>query len=139
MDAIVRCPVHPTEDTARVCSALASLFVSDSSCKETENGYMMLTSNERSSLDLMQQYIHALRIIDAVRKRVLSNWDGTKTSVFFDKQAAYYGKLRLVDETEEEPPLGCIELEIVFEDEAAFDEFLAWFVPPTEDGRVVTS
>jgi len=139
MDAIVRCPVNPTEDMARVCSALINLFVSDSSCKETENGYMMLISNKRSSLNLIQQYVHALRIIDAVRKRVLSNWDGTKTSVFFDKQAAYYGKLRLVDETEEDPPLGFIELEIMFEDETEFDEFLAWFVPPTEDGRIVTS
>ena len=139
MDAIVRCPVNPTEDVARVCSALINLFVSDSSCKETENGYMMLISNKRSSLNLIQQYVHALRIIDAVRKRVLSNWDGTKTSVFFDKQAAYYGKLRLVDETEEDPPLGFIELEIMFEDETEFDEFLAWFVPPTEDGRIVTS
>ncbi|MFW9886733.1 MAG: RNA-binding domain-containing protein [Candidatus Thorarchaeota archaeon] len=139
MDVIARCPVHPTEDAARVCSALTNFFVSDSSCKETENGCMMLMSNKRSSLDIMRQYIHVLRIIDAVRKRILSNWDGTKTSVFFDKQTAYYGKMRLVDETEEEPPLGCIELEIMFEDEAAFDEFLAWFVPPTEDGRVVTS
>jgi predicted RNA binding protein with dsRBD fold (UPF0201 family) len=139
MDAIVRCPVNPTEDLDRVCSALANLFVSDKSCKETDSGYMLLMSNKRSSLDIIQQYIHALRIIDAVRKRILSNWDGTKTSVFFDKQAAYYGKLRLVDETEEEPPLGCIELEITFEDETQFDEFLAWFAPPTEDGRVLTN
>jgi predicted RNA binding protein with dsRBD fold (UPF0201 family) len=70
---------------------------------------------------------------------VQSNWDGTKTSVFFDKQAAYHGKLRLIDETEEEPPLGCIELEIMLEDEADFNEFIAWFVPPTKDGRVVIS
>ena len=137
MDAIVRCLIYPTEDVNRVCSALSHLFVSDSTCKETESGHMMLESNKRSSLDLIQQYIHNLRIIDAVRKRVWSNWDGTKTSVFFDKQAAYYEKLRLVDETEEEPPLGSIELEITFEDEDEFNEFLAWFAPPTKEGRVV--
>ena len=139
MDAIVRCPIYPTEDIDRVCSALTHLFASDRSCNETGSGYIMLQSNKRSSLDLIQQFIRTNRIIDAVRKRVLSNWDGTKTSVFFDKQAAYYGKLRLVDETEEEPPLGCIELEITLDDEAAFGEFLAWFAPPTRDGRVVIS
>ncbi|MHA1937158.1 MAG: RNA-binding domain-containing protein [Candidatus Thorarchaeota archaeon] len=137
MDVIVRCPIYPTEDIDRVCSALTHLFASDRSCNENRSGYILLRSNKRSSLDLIQQHIRTIRIIDAVRKRVLSNWDGTKTSVFFDKQAAYYGKLRLVDETEEEPPLGCVELEITFEDEADFSEFLAWFVPPTRDGRVV--
>ncbi len=97
----------------------------------------MLSSNKRGSLDLVRQHIHTLRIIDAVRKRVFSNWDGSVTSIFFDKQAAYYGKLRIVDETEEDPPLGCIELKISFEDEAEFDGFLAWFAPPTKDGRVI--
>ena len=139
MDAIVRCPINPTEDVDRVCSALSNLFVSDGACNETDSGHVMQMSNKRSSLDLIQQYIRSLRIIDAVRKRVLTNWDGTKTSIFFDKQAAYYGKLRLIDETEEEPPLGCIELEITLEDDADFNEFLAWFVPPTKDGRVVIS
>jgi predicted RNA binding protein with dsRBD fold (UPF0201 family) len=139
MDAVVRCPIYPTEDTERVCSALTHLFASDSSCHETEDGYLMLRSSKRGSLDYIQQYIHSLRIIDAVRKRVLSNWDGTKTSIFFDKQAAYYGKMRLVDETEEDPPLGSIELELKFEDEDDFNRFLIWFVPPTKDGRVVSN
>ena len=137
MNVIFRCPIYPTEDVERVCSALTHFFVSDSSCQETEDGYLMLSSNKRSSLDLVQQYIHALRIIDAARKRVLSNWDGSMISIFFDKQAAYYGKLRIVDETEEDPPLGCIQLEITFEDEAEFDGFLAWLAPPTKDGRVI--
>ncbi len=139
MDAVVRCPIYPTEDTERVCSALTKLFVSDRSCQKTEDGYLMLRSAKRGSLDYIQQYIHSLRIIDAVRKRVLSNWDGTKTSVFFDKQAAYYGKMRLVDETEEDPPLGYIELVLTFEDEDDFNRFLIWFVPPTKDGRVVSN
>jgi predicted RNA binding protein with dsRBD fold (UPF0201 family) len=137
MNVIFRCPIYPTEDVERVCSALTRLFVSNSSCQETEDGYLMLRSNKSSSLELVQQYIHTLRIIDAVRKRVLSNWNGSMISIFFDKQAAYYGKLRIVDETEEDPPLGCIELQITFEDEDEFDGFLAWFAPPTKDGRII--
>ncbi len=139
MDVVVRCPIYPTEDPNRVCSALTYLFVSESQCYETEDDHLFLKSSKRSSLDSMQQYIYSLRIIDAVRKRVLLNWDGIKTSVFFDKQAAYFGKLRLVDETEEDPPLGCIELEITLENEDDFNDFLAWFVPPTKDGKVVIS
>ncbi|MHA2063885.1 MAG: RNA-binding domain-containing protein [Candidatus Thorarchaeota archaeon] len=139
MDALVRCPIYPTEDAERVCSALTYLFVSDGSCHETDDDYLTLRSDKRSSLNLIQQYIHNLRIINAVRKRVLSNWDGSKTFVCFDKQAAYNEKLRLVDETEEDPPLGCIELEITLDDEDEFDRFLAWFAPPTKDGRVVSS
>ncbi|MHA2141581.1 MAG: RNA-binding domain-containing protein [Candidatus Thorarchaeota archaeon] len=139
MEALVRCPIYPTEDAERVCSALAFLFLSDSSCHETNDNHLMLKSSKRSSLDLIQQYIHNLRIINAVRKRALSNWDGSRTFVYFDKQAAYNEKLRLVDETEEAPPLGCIELEIILEDETEFERFLSWFAPPTKNGRVVTS
>ncbi len=139
MEILVRCPIYPTEDEERVCSALTYLFVSDGSCRETDDDYLMLMSNKRSSLNLIQQYIRNLRIINAVRKRVLSNWDGSRTFIYFDKQAAYNDKLRLVDETEEDLPLGCIELEVTFVDENEFERFLAWFAPPTKNGRVMTS
>jgi predicted RNA binding protein with dsRBD fold (UPF0201 family) len=67
----------------------------------------------------------------------LANWDGEKTRMCFDKQAAYHGKLRLVDDRQEEPPLGLVEIMIRFSSEEEFEAFLVWFAPPTKDGHVI--
>ncbi|MFW9845107.1 MAG: RNA-binding domain-containing protein [Candidatus Thorarchaeota archaeon] len=140
MDILVRCPVFPTEDENRVRSALTNLFATETPEFDTHDEQMLLImSNKRSSLDIVRQSIHSLRIIDAARRKLTQNWNGFGTSIFFDKQAAYYGTLRLVDELEESPPLGCIELEIMTDDDAEFEDLLAWFTPPTKDGRIVKS
>ncbi|MFX0106789.1 MAG: hypothetical protein ACFE7R_00740, partial [Candidatus Hodarchaeota archaeon] len=89
------------------------------------------------SLDYIRKTIHSLKIIDAVRARLQHNWNGSTTSVSFDKQAAYNKKLRILDDREEEPPLGCINLVIAFAEPKDFEKFLIWFTPKTIDGRVV--
>lgn len=138
MDIIVRCPVFPTEDEARVRSALVNLFATETPGFDTHDEKMLLiVSNERNSLEFIRQSIHSLRIIDAARRKLMQNWNGIGTSISFDKQAAYYGTLRLVDELEENPPLGCIELEITTENDEEFESLLAWLTPPTKDGRIV--
>lgn len=130
--------IHPTEDAVRVEAALGNLFLPDSQLVETEGHQIKLSSVNRGSLDYVRTKIHSLRIIDAVRSRLLSNWDGEETTLCFDKQAAYNGKLRLVDDRQEEPPLGPVEIMIRFASEEEFEAFLAWFVPPTKDGHVIS-
>ena len=130
--------IYPTEDEKRVEAALGNLFLLDSVPVETEDRQIEISSTKRDSLDYIRNKIHSLRIIDVIRSRLLANWNGEKTTLGFDKQAAHHGKLRLVDDRQEEPPLGLIELTMRFVSEEEFEAFLAWFAPPTKDGHVIS-
>lgn len=140
MDVLVRCPVNPTEDSQKVEQALKHIIGPQKVTYEEHNETSELVFNDsnRNSLGFVRQSIHKERIIDAARKRLLSNWNGTSTQIHFDKQAAFIGKLRVIDDSTPLPPLGTIEVVIVFDTEDQFEEFLSWFTPPTKDGRVIT-
>ena len=140
MDIFVRCPVNPTEDVLKVRRALENIiglqtFTSEKYDKITE---LVLTDLKQESLNLVRQIIHELRIIDAARKRLLSNWNDTSTQIHFDKQAAFVGKLKIIDDSTELPPLGTIEIGLIFENESQFEEFLHWFTPRTKKGRAIS-
>ncbi|MFW9943381.1 MAG: RNA-binding domain-containing protein [Candidatus Sifarchaeia archaeon] len=137
MQIVATTIIYPTEDEKRVEAALGNLFLLGSLPLETEGRQIRISSMKRNSLDYVRSRIHSLRIIDAIRSRLLANWDGVKTIMCFDKQAAYHGKLRLVDDRQEEPPLGLVEIMIRFESEEEFEAFLAWFAPPTKDGHII--
>ena len=140
MNILVRCPVFPTEDENRVRSALYNLFATETPEFDTHDEQVLLIiTNNRDALEIVRQSIHSMRIIDAARRKLMQNWNGIGTSLFFDKQAAYYGTLRLIDELEENPPLGCIELEITTDNDAEFENLVNWLTPPTKDGRIVKS
>ncbi len=138
MQVTVRSPVYPTEAREHVETALSNLFALDPPFNEEEDHLVIILPKKRNSLDVVRQRIHAFRIIDAVRSKLLSNWDGRETTICFDKQAAYHGKLRLIDDRQEDPPLGSIEVLIEFEQETEFNEFLAWFTPPTKNGNIIS-
>ncbi|MHA1942914.1 MAG: RNA-binding domain-containing protein [Candidatus Thorarchaeota archaeon] len=140
MDIFVRCPVNPTEDVLKVKRALENIiglqtFTSE---KHDEISELVLTDLKQESLNLVRQTIHELRIIDAARKRLLSNWNDTSTQIHFDKQAAFVGKLKIIDDSIELPPLGTIEIGLIFENESQFEEFLHWFAPRTKKGRAIS-
>ncbi len=139
MDILVRCPVHPTEDALKVKRALENIiglqtFTSENHGEITE---IVLNDSKQESLNLVRQTIHELRIINAARKRLLSNWNGTSTQIHLDKQAAFVGKLRIIDDSTDLPPLGTIEIGLIFKNETQFEEFLQWFSPQTKKGRVI--
>jgi len=140
MDILVRCSVNPTEDSQKVEQALKHIIGPQNLTHEDHDEISELIFSEfnQESLGFVRQSIHKERIIDAARKRLLSNWNGTSTQIHFDKQAAFVGKLRIIDDSESLPPLGTIEIVIIFEDEIQFEEFLHWFTPPTKDGRIVS-
>ena len=140
MDILVRCPVHPTEDALKVKRALENIiglqtFISENHGEVAE---IVLTDSKQESLNLVRQMVHELRIINAARKRLLSNWNGTSTQIHFDKQAAFVGKLRIIDDSINLPPLGTIEIGLIFQNETQFEEFLQWFSPPTKKGRIIS-
>lgn len=139
MDILVRCSVNPTEDTNKVERALENIigpqkFILEDHGEITE---LVFSDSTQESLELVRQSVHEERIIDATRKRLLSNWNGTSTQIHFDKQAAFIGKMRVVDDSIGLPPLGTIEIGLVFDDETQFEGFVHWFTPPTKNGRVI--
>jgi predicted RNA binding protein with dsRBD fold (UPF0201 family) len=138
MKVFIICPVNPTEDTNKVRTALENLIGrSDFESLDDDTRELSLTYNHRDVLGLVRQTIHETRIIDAARKRLQSNWNGTSASIHFDKQAALVRRLRIIDDNQELPPLGSIELVFTFDSEQEFEEFVNWFTPPTKDGKIV--
>jgi len=141
MEITIRCPVHPTEDVGRVKRAIET-HLGKIQLKIVEQSQIIeLTSSfvNRDTLSLVRQSIHEKRILAAVRTKMLKNYNDLEftTSIYFDKQAAFVGKLRLIDNDVENPPLGSIEIHFVFETTHLFEEFLDWFSPRTKDGKVI--
>lgn len=136
---MVKCLVHPTEDITKVREAIENIFGVVPIKNFEKDQLIELVSTELHQDDLfhIRQIIHDKRIIDAVRVRLLRNRDELTSFIFLDKQAAFVEKLRLLDNEDETPPLGSIELRIDFTSESGFETFLNWFTPPTKDGKIV--
>lgn len=139
MQFTVKCLVYPTEDPQRVQDAIANIFGAVPVERIKKDGFPEIVSTELTQTNLthIRQIIHDKRIIDAVRVRLLRNRDELNSTIFLDKQAAFVGKLRLLDNDNEDPPLGSIELLIDFAAESEFEKFLEWFTPPTKDGKII--
>ena len=140
MKSTIKCIVHPTEDIQKVEKAIENIFgpITHSRVELDEFTEISATETNKTSFAILRQAVHDKRIIDAARVRLLKNLDEFTTFMYFDKQAAYTGKLRLIDNNHEDPPLGSIEVKFAFESESQFEEFLDWFSPRTKDGRVIT-
>lgn len=140
MESTIKCIVHPTEEIQRIEKAVENLLgpIPLSITKFDDFTEIYSSNISKSSFAILRQLVHDKRILDAVRVRLLKNLDESTTFIFFDKQAAFTGKLRLIDNIHEDPPLGSIEIRFEFESESQFEEFLDWFSPRTKDGRVIT-
>jgi len=140
VEATIRCFVYPTEDKIRVEQAIKNLLGPIDLVKSELEELTELVSIEkdRSRFVSLRQSIHDKRILDAVRVRLLKNLDEFTTCIFFDKQAAYTGKLRVIDNNHVNPPLGSIEIKFDFKSESQFEEFLDWFSPRTKGGKIIS-
>ena len=139
MISTVRCLVNPTEDVEIVSNALLNLFP-DSKIDRREMKVSIelnILLKDRDDLENLRQMIHDARIIDATRLRLERNWNGINTLIRFDKQVACISRVRVLDDSEENQPLGAIEMQLDFDDENEFERFVHWFTPPTKDGKIV--
>ncbi|MEM2142165.1 MAG: RNA-binding domain-containing protein [Candidatus Thorarchaeota archaeon] len=139
MKVRVICPVYPTEDDRVVSDAISSLIIG---AKPTlrNDGLPRELYFEGEGMDLLAELrsmIHNLRIIDTVKSRLILNWNGQESFILLDKQAATIKRLRLVDDSEETPPLGSIMVKLEFTSRLEFESVLSWLTPRTEDGRIV--
>jgi len=140
MKSTIRCIVHPTEEIQRIEKAIENILGPITLSATKFNEFIEIYSSSitgKANFALLRQLVHDKRILAAVRVRLLKNLDEFTTFMYFDKQAAYTGKLRLIDNSQENPPLGSIEIRFEFESESQFEEFLDWFSPRTKDGRII--
>lgn len=139
MHFIVKSLAYPTENPQRVQEAIENIFGSIPIEIVKKVNFSEISSPElvQTHLTHIRQAIHDKRIIDATRVRLLRNRDELTTMIFLDKQAASVGKLRLLDNENEDPPLGSIELRMNFVTDSEFEQFLTWFSPPTKDGKII--
>lgn len=139
MEILVISPVNHTEDIKKVGKALENLLgKSDFTTMDSDDILdISISFKNRDAINIVRQAIHEKRIIDAARKRLRSNWNGTSTKIYFDKQAAFVKKLRIIDDDLELPPLGSIEIVFSFDSEIEYEEFVNWFTPPTKDGKII--
>ncbi len=139
MQITIKCPVYPTEDVECVKTALNTFFPNErvNMLNELGHNVLSLVSNDESLLIALREHIYSLRVIDAVRAKLLSNWDGQETTLYLDKQSAFVGRLKIVDYPLIDPPLGSIEVTLAFESQSQFDSFVRWITPPTRDGVII--
>jgi predicted RNA binding protein with dsRBD fold (UPF0201 family) len=135
----VECPVYPTEEIERVEVVVKNLFGHHSFeiISENHEKRLLFVSEERSTVDLIRDLIYDLQILDVVRARLIRNLESLETDIFLDKQAAYSGRLRVIDQLQHNPSLGSIRLHMSFVSRSEFDDFLRWFSPRTEGGEIV--
>lgn len=139
MQAVVRGRVYPTEDQERVEQAVRNVLTGIECTVVQHDAYLELEAsfNDIKSLEWLRQRVHDLRIIDATRSRLRSDWDGAVTRLCIDKQAAFLGRVRIVDDSQENPSLGYIEITLQFNGPTEFNRFVTWMTPRTENGRIV--
>ncbi len=133
MDFLVKVHVniYPTEDPEIIKNALSKIFPEITfNVSETE---IVGESNDYHSLDKLRNKIHEQRIIDSARLSIISNSNDEIIKLIITKQHSILGTIHFCD-SDTEPPLGCIVIEIFTEKR---DRFIDWFTPKTQDGRII--
>ncbi len=118
-----RAMVHPTENLNKVIEALSNIFDYDD-LLITEN--QVTVTGSYSSLIFFKEFLEKQRIRDAARKILLKvlNQDSNKIEFKISKQAAFAGKINLVED--DLSPLG--EIEVIIHTENP-DELIDWLCP----------
>ena len=128
----VWCRVDELEKEEKVRKALENMFPTLVFKRE---GDLLEGRGKRKDLEFIRDLIWSKRILDTVRNELMKRFNGVVSEFLLHKQAAYVGKLGLV-ESDSESPFGAIHVEI---ESKNFEEFLDWFSPRTKDGKPILS
>lgn len=115
VEIVAEVEVRPTEDLDKVKKALSTaISVTDFVVEEIAAGYRVVRAKCTSveCLEPLRNAIKAQQIGPAVRSYLHKHWRGGALTILMHKQAAYAGKVSLVD-SERESPLGPIRIEVL--------------------------
>ncbi|BDZ68441.1 RNA-binding domain-containing protein [Methanobacterium ferruginis] len=112
--------VNPTEDLEKVIGALSNIFDYDDLVISEDQ---VTVTGDISCLYPFKEFLEKTQIRDTARRMLLKGLDSAtkRINLKLSKQAAYAGKINLVDD--DLSPLGEIELVIETEDP---EEFIGW-------------
>lgn len=129
----VYAPVYPTEDIEKVKKAITNIFPVELLVQD--NGTPGLHGEgDIESLRKLHFLLRDGRILDTMRKVLLSAKKGCRTCFRLNKQVAYVGKVNISDGNES---LGPIDVEISAENEIDILHIIDWLAPVTVDGKPV--
>jgi predicted RNA binding protein with dsRBD fold (UPF0201 family) len=132
----VEAEVRPTEDVEKVKRAVLNVFRPDRVVVEDlGGGYRVVVAEAFSlrSLSRLWERLRQERILDAARGYMLRGIEGDVLVFKLNKQAAYVGRVSLVD-MDAEAPMGPIVFTVEHPDPRAVVD---WLAPPTRMGRPV--
>ncbi len=118
--------INETESEEKILRALRNLFPTLKFRKERGK---IEGEGKKIDLEYLRERIWAKRILDTVRSQLLRG--GMR--LMLNKQAAYAGKIAVVEDPDESP-LGPIYVEIETHNP---EEFLDWFSPKTKNGKPI--
>ncbi|BEP17795.1 RNA-binding domain-containing protein [Pyrofollis japonicus] len=132
----VEAEVRPTEDVERVKKAILNVFMPDIiHVEDLGGGYQLVVAESYSLRGLVKLHekLRMERILDAARSYMLRGIDRGLLVFKLNKQAAFVGRVSLVD-LDAEAPLGPIVFTIEHSDPRAVVD---WLAPPTKMGRPI--
>jgi len=122
----IEAPLYPTEEPGKVRKTIRTFY--NGKIAEREGpGYIVLygESTDLSSIKPLYEAIRASQIIAAVRSYLYRRKRGNRVEILLHKQAAFMGKISLID-NERESPLGAIRIVIEADD---IRNIIDWLAP----------
>lgn len=119
VEITVEAEVRPTEDIDKVKRAVLAVIVPDSIEVREVGSFLKVVvakSNKMESLEPLKRMAFAQEAEPALRSYLLKYKLGNTITILLHKQAAYAGKMSLVD-SDKESPLGPIRLTVVGSEE----------------------
>lgn len=122
---IVEAEVRPTEVVEKVKKAIENLYDGELAVVEGPNGWKTVKgeSHDIRSLDKLRSLAKSLGIEPALKSYLLKNREGNRTRILLHKQAAYMGRISLIDDPRESP-MGPISISIASDDLDAVINYL---------------
>lgn len=114
VEIIVEAEIRPTEDPEKVKKAMSTIVKADNyEIIDYTQGYKIIRAkcNSIYSLEPFRNSVKIQQIEPAVRSYLHKYVEDNSLTILLHKQAAYSGKISLVD-SERESPLGPIKVEI---------------------------
>ncbi len=131
--------LNETEDETKVRKVMNFLVQDEIKIDKRFDGiYLVIVTTDESALSTFYEAIRTQRLLDTIRKRMFQNkeYEGM-TSLYFNRQALWNGRLSLVD-FEDNPPLGAVLLQIVADENEDIDEIINKIAPKTYKGKEIT-
>lgn len=124
---IVEAEVRPTEDVEKVKKAVKNIFAGDIIVQDLGNEYRMVkgVSLTIESLKPLKNLAKTQQVEPALKNYLIKYRTTTSITLLLHKQAAYAGKLSLID-SEKESPLGPVKI-IIEGDANELEEVLKYF------------